>query len=73
MKKWEDLTDTQRLVRSGVGSLGCGCLVVFLPKFIPAVGFVNTLAQFVLMVIALLLAASAGVYLQQVSPENYEE
>lgn len=65
MKRLKDRTDTGRALYFSCFAVFVGAVVVFLPKLIPPTGFVNTLAQFVAMLMGLVAAASAGLYLER--------
>jgi amino acid permease len=70
MKRWESRDDASKAGISACGSLVCGAVVVFLPKLAPPDGFVNTLGQLIILVIALMLAFSAGVHTHKAYPHE---
>jgi hypothetical protein len=70
MKRWEARDDASKARFTARSSLFCGLVVVFLPKVVPPTGFVNTLSQLVLMVLALFLAFGAGVHTYKAYPHE---
>jgi amino acid permease len=70
MKRWESRDDASKARFSACGSLVCGAVVVFLPRLVPPDGFVNGFAQLILLVLALMLAFSAGVHTHKAYPHE---
>lgn len=70
MKRWDACSDKSKAFRSAGWSLFCGAIVVFLPKFVPPFGVVNTLGQLMVLCLALLWALSAGIHLHKAYPDE---